>query len=60
MAPDLAMEPGFIKNTSHFSAVLQSTGHERKFVGVLQSNSRREFRTETLKSGGEYSDEYAL
>jgi hypothetical protein len=60
MAPGLGTEPGLIKTTSHFSAVLGSAGDERKFVGVLQSNSRREFRTETLKSGGEYSDEYAL
>jgi hypothetical protein len=60
MEPDLGAEPGFIKTTSHFSAVLESAGGEGQFVGVLQSNSRREFRTETLKFSGEYTDEYAL
>jgi hypothetical protein len=37
-----------------------STAVEVQFVGVLQSNSRREFRTETGKSSSESEDGHAL
>jgi hypothetical protein len=60
VGPNLGAEPGSIKAPAILPPHWSRQVVEHQFVGVLQSNSRREFRAETLKFSGEYTDEYAL